>query len=57
MLCGGIGHKALHMFESYGIRVFIGARGTVRETLAAWEAGLLKEATIENACAEHGHEY
>ncbi|HHV23405.1 MAG: NifB/NifX family molybdenum-iron cluster-binding protein [Methanosarcina sp.] len=45
MICGGIGHKALSMFESYGVRGFVGATGTVRETLAAWEAGFLKVAT------------
>jgi len=31
MLCGGMGHKPLRMFESYGIQVFVGAKGTVRE--------------------------
>lgn len=57
MLCAGIGHKALNMFESYGVQVYVGAKGTVRETLTAWEKGLLKKATIESACAEHGHEH
>ncbi|MPM77536.1 hypothetical protein SDC9_124542 [bioreactor metagenome] len=56
MLCAGIGHKALNMFESYGIQVFVGAKVTVRETLVAWETGLLKKATSENICNEHGHE-
>ncbi len=56
MLCSGIGYKALNMFESYGVQVFVGAKGTVRETLVAWEKGLLKRATVENTCAGHGDE-
>lgn len=57
MLCAGLGNKALQMFESYGIQVFIGAKGTVKETLNAWENGLLKIATVKDACADHGHEH
>lgn len=57
MLCAGLGYKALRMFESYGVRVFVGAKGTVKDTLTAWETGLLKSATSENVCAEHGHEH
>ncbi|WP_424353357.1 NifB/NifX family molybdenum-iron cluster-binding protein [Methanosarcina mazei] len=29
MLCGGLGYKAVKMFESCGISVFVGAGGTV----------------------------
>ncbi|MCQ1534167.1 dinitrogenase iron-molybdenum cofactor biosynthesis protein [Methanosarcina sp. KYL-1] len=57
MLCAGLGYKALQMFESYGIRVFVGAGGTVRDTIEAWESGLLKDATSENTCVEHGHHH
>ncbi|HIH74629.1 MAG TPA: dinitrogenase iron-molybdenum cofactor biosynthesis protein [Methanosarcina sp.] len=57
MLCSGIGQKALHMFESYGVQVFVGAKGTVKETMTAWETGLLKRATVENTCSEHGHDH
>ena len=56
MLCGGLGFKAVRMFESYGIKVFVGAGGTVRDTFEAWKAGKLQNATAENSCAEHGHE-
>jgi hypothetical protein len=42
------------MFESYPVRVFVGTKGTVKKNLIAWEIGLLKEATVENACAEDG---
>ena len=53
MLCGGLGLKAVRMFESYGINVFVGAGGTVKETFEAWKAGKLQNATAENSCSEH----
>ncbi|AKB52155.1 putative transcriptional regulator [Methanosarcina barkeri str. Wiesmoor] len=56
MLCGGLGFKAVNMFESYGIEVFVGAGGTVRDTFEAWKAGKLQNATAENSCSEHGHD-
>jgi predicted Fe-Mo cluster-binding NifX family protein len=56
MLCAGLGYKAVCMFESYGIEVFVGAGGTVRDTFEAWKTGKLQNATSENACTEHGHE-
>lgn len=30
MLCE-VGHKTLRMFKSYGVLIFVGAKGTVRE--------------------------
>ncbi len=56
MLCGGLGFKAVNMFESYGIKVFVGAGCTVRDTFEAWKAGKLQNATAENSCSEHGHD-
>ncbi|MFZ2500132.1 NifB/NifX family molybdenum-iron cluster-binding protein [Methanosarcina sp.] len=56
MLCGGLGVKAVRMFESYGIKVFVGAGSTVRDTFEAWKAGKLQKATTENSCTEHEHE-
>jgi predicted Fe-Mo cluster-binding NifX family protein len=53
MLCGGLGLKAVRMFESYGINVFVGAGGTVKDTFEAWKAGKLQNATVENSCSEH----
>jgi predicted Fe-Mo cluster-binding NifX family protein len=55
MLCLGLGPKAVNMFEQFGIDVFIGASGTVRDAITAWQGGLLTEATDENACKEHRH--
>jgi predicted Fe-Mo cluster-binding NifX family protein len=56
MLCSGLGPRAVNMFEEYGIDVFVGASGTVQDAVAAWQKGLLSEATDENACSEHRHE-
>jgi len=55
MLCAGLGFKAVEMFESYGIKVFVGAGGTAGATFEAWEAGRLQSATADNSCKEHGH--
>lgn len=53
MICSGLGPKAVNMFEQFGIDVFVGASGTVHDAIAAWQGGLLNEATDENACKEH----
>ncbi len=55
MLCGGLGRRAISMFEGSGVMVFVGARGTVRETINMWKAGRLQAATDENACAQHAY--
>lgn len=55
MLCSGLGPRAVHMFESYGIRVFVNASGTVQDTITAWKNNQLPEATDENACKNHRH--
>nr|QNO47939.1 hypothetical protein DBNCDMDK_00027 [Methanosarcinales archaeon ANME-2c ERB4] len=53
MLCSGLGPKAVHIFEEFGIDVFVGAEGTVRDAIESWQQGRLMEATDENACKEH----
>ena len=53
MVCGGLGRRAIMMFEQMGIRVFVGATGTVRDALQAYQSGSLEEATDENACRQH----
>ncbi len=55
MLCGGLGPKAVLMFEDAGIEVYVGATGTVKEAIEAFKAGSLSAATNENACREHRH--
>jgi len=53
MLCGGLGSRAINMFEQLGIMVYIGAHGTVENALQMFENGQLRPATDENACRQH----
>lgn len=55
MLCGGLGPKAVQMFENFGIEVFVGAQGKVSDAIAAWEAGELARAADNNVCHSHEH--
>ncbi len=55
VLCGGLGVKAVRLFEQEGIHVFNNAAGTVEEVLKAYKSGLLPEATDANSCQEHIH--
>lgn len=55
VLCGGLGVKAVRLFEQQGIHVYCQASGTVREALEAYKAGKLPEATDANACQHHRH--
>jgi len=54
MLCGGLGRRAIMMFEQLGIMVYVGASGTVGEAVKMWKNGKLQAATDENACKQHG---
>ena len=53
LLCGGLGPNAIKQFENFGIEVYVGAKGTVEETIDLFKAGELSMATDENACKEH----
>lgn len=55
LLCGGLGPNAIKLFENFGIEVFVGAKGTIEETIDLFKAGQLSMATDENACKEHRH--
>jgi len=55
MLCGGLGPKAIAMFEEFEIEVYAGAEGTARDAIKAWQEGQLREANDENVCREHRH--
>ncbi len=57
MLCGGLGQKAVLMFEQYGIDVFIGANGTIQDAISAWEDCKLTRATQNNSCSGHDHDH
>ena len=53
MICQGLGRRAISLFESLGIEVYIGASGTVREAITMFQEGMLQKATLDNACGKH----
>ena len=53
MVCCGLGRRAIMMFEELGIEVYIGASGTVKDAIDAFEQGKLQKANIDNACGKH----
>ena len=55
MLCSGLGQRAVQMFENFGIMVYVGAMGTVKDAIEAWKRGELQEVTDETACQVHRH--
>ncbi len=55
VLCGGLGVKAVRLFEQHGIHVYNNASGTVADALNAYKAGRLPEATDATACQHHAH--
>ncbi len=53
MLCGGLGKKAIQMFEQAGICVYMGATGTVEDAIGLYMSEKLTKATQDSACAQH----
>jgi predicted Fe-Mo cluster-binding NifX family protein len=53
MICRGLGRRAIAMFQNFGIEVYIGAMGTVREAIDAYKRGKLQRADNGNACEQH----
>ena len=53
MICQGLGKRAIDMFASFGIEVYIGASGKVREAVDAFKKGMLKKADLNDACGRH----
>lgn len=53
LVCRGLGRRAISMFEEFGIPVYIGAAGTVKDAVDAFKNGRLQRASIENACRQH----
>jgi len=43
MVCQGLGRRAISMFEGFGITVYIGAVGAVRDAVAAFKQGRLQK--------------
>jgi len=55
VLCGNLGPKAIIAFERFGIRVYVGASGTVRDAINAFFNGMLQPASLDSACPDHRH--
>jgi len=53
MVCRGLGRRAISMFKEMGIEVYIGASGTVRDTIDAFKQETLQKASEGDACAQH----
>jgi predicted Fe-Mo cluster-binding NifX family protein len=55
LICTGLGPRAIEMLVSYGIQVYVGAHGTVKDAIDMWKDGRLEPATEQNACKDHHH--
>jgi len=53
LICKGLGRRAIDLFETYGIEVYIGATGTVQQAITDYTNGKLQKATSEHACQQH----
>ena len=52
LICNGLGRRAISAFNGYGIAVYIGATGKVRDAVNAFKQGKLQKATISDACGK-----
>ena len=64
VLVGGLGGRAIMMFNELGIKVYIGAKGTVKDTIQLWKDEKLEEVSDPNqstcnhhACGDEGSEH
>jgi len=55
VICSNLGPRAIQMLSELGIKVFVGASGTVRDALRDFSAGRLREASYEDACRDARH--
>lgn len=56
MLAGGMGRRAVTIFEDYGIRCSTGAMGTVKKAVDSYVAGVLPGASPCRESIEHAHD-
>ncbi len=56
MLAGGMGRRAISIFEDYGILCSTGAAGTVRSAVNSYTAGSLSAALPCRESVEHAHD-
>jgi predicted Fe-Mo cluster-binding NifX family protein len=53
MICGGIGRRAIQLFEQFGVEIYIGAQGAVRDAIELFKNKKLTMATDKEACQQH----
>jgi len=53
MVCQGLGRRAISMFEGFGITVYIGASGTVKDAVYTFKQGELQKASESDGCGKH----
>ena len=53
MICQALGRRAISMFSDFGIEVYIGAIGTVKDAIDAYKNGNLTKASEGDACESH----
>ncbi|MHA1994155.1 MAG: NifB/NifX family molybdenum-iron cluster-binding protein [Candidatus Hodarchaeales archaeon] len=53
MICGGIGRRAIQLFEQYGVEIYIGAQGIVKNAIEQFKQNKLQMATDIDACQQH----
>jgi len=53
VLASGAGAKAISMLNGYGIKVYLGNKGTVKEIVDRWSQGGMMEADAKGGCAHH----
>ena len=50
MLCSSLGHRALEIFNNFGIEVYCGVQGTVEQAIKNYQDGKLDKANKNNIC-------
>jgi len=53
MVCQGLGRRAISLFDENGVKVYIGAYGTVKDAYEAYKGGALKVACEGDGCQQH----
>lgn len=57
ILCAGIGSRAIALCNQLGLGVYVGAQGTVQDTINLLKEGKLRLATDTDGCGARGHHH
>lgn len=53
MIVDGLRHKAVSLFNQAGVEIFLGAVGTVKDTVVDWQTEMLTRADMDNSCQDY----